>query len=279
MLCRNFLVVFLLSVSMAALAVPPTFVFRVDSRPPDGARGIFATGFAAWGNNQDLSAHEQGTSCNTGDEMPSATADSAYVSVSSAQHRALRFAAAAFADTRQNIWVYTIRATSNFYNALATTENAMRSTNQRIRNTAAYVHMNAAPNMVEDGEYVSFGNIPSTLIREAARYQWRNGRYEAVAESSIRNEHYENAATHANANPIDPEIAFPRTIRSVQRNRAVTVGMSVFGACLCMSRPNASLAATFLASDGKEITDYNSYCRPMLRDENAASMLNLHLLY
>ncbi|WP_158628741.1 hypothetical protein [Dyella choica] len=265
----------LMLISMLAYAVPPDFVYRADSRPPLGPNGLFTTGFPSWGGNRDLANHEMGLSCGTGDLLLAGTSDSAYVSVADQFERARQFAARSFSETRQDVWIYTIRATLDFHDALATHRAALVNPDRWISGRAGLSMLATGPAMTTEGEYVALGGINRSLIREATRYRWNasSRSYEEVPGSRQQNNSYDGVPqTHANPDPLDARIAFPVAVtpRPPQAGTSVTIAATFLGACACMSRPNTSLTRA------NTEPDYNAYCKPMLRNR-AASAINLHL--
>lgn len=255
-------------------AAPPRLLYRADTRPPYGESGPFRTGFRSWGNNRDLRAHELGYSCGTGDVAAWATADSAFVSVARSLEQARQFAELSFEDPRPPIWIYTIRATPQFYDAAATVAQAGRSRDPAVRDRASQVIIAMGEAIAGEGEYISAGIIDASLVRDATRYEWNagSGRYDAVADSLMTNANYvDDPESHANAAPLDPQVAFAEPIEADQVNRLVSVGRSIFSACSCLSGPSSS------ARRFEPPRDSNDYCKPMLQDRNATSMINVHL--
>ncbi|GLQ87554.1 hypothetical protein [Dyella flagellata] len=273
-LCRTLLAALLLIATVIAYAEPPGLLYRADVRAPDGESGIFRTGFVSWGNNQDLKAHQLGYSCGTGDQVAWGSADSAYVSLANSLERAREFADRSFEPPRPDVWIYTVRATPTFYDAAATVTNAMRSQDQAIRNSAYQVNYLQGVAIAAEGEYISLGGIDRSLIRDATRYRWNESgmRYEEVQGSRLESVHFvPDTESRANAGPIDPRIAFAGIMQPAQVNRYVSMGLSIFGVCACLSKSGA------FSTRADQVSGGNTYCHPRLQDRNATSMVNLHL--
>ncbi|GLQ89342.1 hypothetical protein ISS98_08635 [Dyella flagellata] len=254
---------------MAAHADPPAWVYRVDFRPPEK---IFRDGFVPYGSNTDLREHEEGTSCGVGDRVATAsTADSAYVSVASELERAVMFANSYGGVS--DIWLYEIRATDTFYNALDTTTSGLTHADSSVRQRAFDLLNNRAGAMAIEGEYVALNGISETLIRRATRYVWQDNRY--VATQEVRaNPLYIDGNTRANEQPLSADTAFRRPLRL--RGGIVTVGASEYGICACMAR-QSSPTNEWKPGARAGRTDFNSYCNPMFWDKGGASAINLHL--
>ncbi|MFC0397614.1 scabin-related ADP-ribosyltransferase [Paraburkholderia rhizosphaerae] len=95
-----------------AMAAPPKFVYRVDTRSPDE---IFSTGFRGWGVDDNIVAHVNGATCN----VPGST--SAFISTG-ANYEQIRRIADQHLRQRSVTYIYTIRADNTFYSGPASVD-------------------------------------------------------------------------------------------------------------------------------------------------------------
>jgi len=106
-----FVLLFLFSLS--SYAIPPSWVYRLDSRPPEL---IFNNGFLSWGGNNDFISHLTGSSLDDRTD--------AYISTSSSQEFIDQMARDSLADSPV-VWEYTIRPSDNFFSAMSSLDEAI----------------------------------------------------------------------------------------------------------------------------------------------------------
>ncbi|RUL70549.1 hypothetical protein [Dyella choica] len=263
--------------SIFANAEPPSTVYRADFRSPDT---IFDKGFEPYGSNSDLADHQIGLSCGSGSYGALGTANSAYVSVSSTLEANEAFISRAYSSTsrapRIDIWMYTIRATENFHDSYSTVTNALDSPNPSIAQRAQMAYFGARLAMQAEAEYVALGGIDRSLVREARRYSWNNitSRYEPTTDVRT-NDRYVARDTRANANPLAPNLAFRDPTTNSLLRRITTIGHSIFGVCICMSKSSTQRYNQYYKGQS---VDYNEYCDPTVHDERGIEAINLMLL-
>ncbi len=175
-----------------AIAAPPSTVYRMDDRPPDGPNGIFTTGFHAWGRNYDPISHITGESClaNAGENGP----DSAFIATTES-HEWAYHNAYIYAERRNaSMYVYTIRADPSFYSAISTA-NRYRAHNPEA--LSPFFEM-----MLDDQmEYMATDYIPSSFIRSASEYAPGPGLNIRLVRT-IDNPGYVHRETQANSRPF-----------------------------------------------------------------------------
>ena len=103
---------------------PPRFVYRADFRDPDD---IFQNGMSSLGDNINLIDHVDGRSCNY------QQANTAFIATSAEEQSARHWASEQLRTNEQqsSIYVYRIRASSNFYNMYESLMHAFRQSNPR----------------------------------------------------------------------------------------------------------------------------------------------------
>jgi len=177
-IARLFILIFLL-IAASTLIASPSRVYRADTRPPDGASGIFSTGFHPWGENDNLAQHVLGFSLGEENQFGSAfvatTAD-------------FEFATGPFfAEGRTGFWVYEIRPTNNFYSVVLSFEHYVQTDDYYQELLSDYRHQ---------AEYAALGGIAREQIIRATYYSVENGR--AVPGVSEANSSYVPDSTAAN---------------------------------------------------------------------------------
>ncbi|WP_072038629.1 hypothetical protein [Plesiomonas shigelloides] len=103
----NMLLIFLFFASVHVVAAD--FVYRIDDRPPSE---IFGRGFTSKGSNMIFTQHISGESCHR-------LGNSAFIATTSSLESARAIAASIFnanRDDSRTLYLYTIRADSDFYN-------------------------------------------------------------------------------------------------------------------------------------------------------------------
>lgn len=90
-------------------AVPPKYVYRVDTRPPSQ---IFNSGFSAWGSNDNIVAHINGGTCSVDQST------SAFISTAT-NTNAMEQLAQQHLREREVTYIYRIRADQTFYSGPA----------------------------------------------------------------------------------------------------------------------------------------------------------------
>lgn len=132
---------------------PPFFVYRLDTRPPEE---IFRTGFEPWADDVNLIRHVNGNPF------------SAYVSTTSDPAMYREFAPITFdLDGITDVWVYTIRATSNFYNTAGSLDYLRQLPGISPDNRA--LAERTYRDFERQHEWSALGGIPRTQILQAGR--------------------------------------------------------------------------------------------------------------
>ena len=145
---------------------PPNTVYRRDTRDPSD---IFANGFSPRGQNNDLIAHVSGISL-----YQQGVAPSGWVSTSSSLNWATN---PTQPMPNEEFWLYVITPTPNAYGVIPSFQHFANNTiNSSIR---------ASVNQLitlfqEQQEWAFLGHIPSSNIRRAVRYHFRDGSYHQV---------------------------------------------------------------------------------------------------
>ena len=170
-------------IQSSAIAAPPEFVYRMDTRSPDQ---IFTYGFSSWGSNDNVFAHTSGYSCV---EVDFNQRNSAFISTSAdlgwARTQALIYS---LTFPNQNIYLYRIRANDYFYNAVESLNFYGENTpGVRITDLNRIPARNAT-------EYLAFRRIEPGSIAGATMFN--NG-----ASSERPNPGYIHSDTHANNIP------------------------------------------------------------------------------
>lgn len=178
------------------------YVYRVDERAPDE---IFSTGFRPWGTSSDILSHIAGDTVYGQGEGRSA---SGFVSTTESEDVALRIAyansrapRAAFADAGrppEDVWVYRIRADSNFYAADPVLRGALDeiSGSDPVRHRLLY----RLANEVETREWISDRAISTEQIQSAVRLRFpaRGEQPVRVSGSEVSNAGYVERNTQSN---------------------------------------------------------------------------------
>ena len=223
----NFFVLAFFSVSASALP-PPELLYRYDYRP---ASEISRQGFLAWGTNTDILGHLTGTTCGT------EASDSAYISFGDSE-QIIREAINESGDRSRHVWIYTIRATNDFFSARETLDEGLRSSDPVIRRAALLADRYGEVLVPYENEWVARGSVPVSQIVQAQEYAWSetDNRYMPIGEAVPITP--DAAATHANPDPIPEFTAFPPVEVTPPRERYTVAGL--FAACFCMAeRPNS----------------------------------------
>ncbi|MFK2891097.1 hypothetical protein [Dyella flagellata] len=239
---RLLMILFLVLFPMASNALsPPENLYRYDYRPPSE---ISRTGFQAWGDNTDILGHLTGVTCGT------SQSNSAYVSFGDSE-AIIREAINESGDRTRNIWIYTIRATGDFFSARETLDEGMRSTDQATRRAAIMADRYGEVVVPYENEWVARGSVPVNLLVQAQEYAWRetDRQYMPVGEPVPLS--HDAPETHANPDPIPEAVAFPPGEVRLPRERFTIAGL--FTACLCMSR-RSTLQRNILEESGNAPT-------------------------
>jgi len=129
---------------------PPTLVYRVETRPP---AEIFSTGFVSRGDNLDLVQHVL------------RTPDSGFVATTDSPEAVARIAQALVKmDNTKPLWVYTIRASDNFYHVSESLDWIVDH-NPAHRAKAE----NALARYSHQKEWAAVKRIPPSQIQQAVR--------------------------------------------------------------------------------------------------------------
>lgn len=190
-----------------AIAAPPKFVYRFDTRPPDE---IFKKGFSSWGDNDNVFAHISGQSCVL---VPPEQRTTAFIATTSdhgwASSRAITLS---LIEPYQRVYVYRIRADSNFYSGMDSLNRYIRS-NPQVRVSPENMIV-----LEESNEYMAHRRIRPENVESATVYYRGAG-------SPEPNPGYVSENTHANV------VAYGGTADSVH-NRLTWVSFLPFmGAC------------------------------------------------
>jgi len=141
---------FLLIVSTASHA---SYFYRMDTRPPDE---IFHNGFTPGGTHPSIFQHVIGETCQTG------VRTTGFVAVSSNETFAVNWGSEN-QPVGARFYVYRIRASEHFYNAVQSLLHARRQTNDMAYEIAAWRYM-------AESEWVTPVAIPADDIIEATEY-------------------------------------------------------------------------------------------------------------
>lgn len=132
---------------------PPTIVYRLDTRPP---AVIFQTGFEPWYDDTNIVRHVNGNPL------------SAYVSTTTDPNMYREFAPITFdLDNITDVWVYRIRATSNFYNTAGSLDYLRRLPSISPDNRALVER--TYRDFERQHEWSALGHVPATQIIDAGR--------------------------------------------------------------------------------------------------------------
>ena len=204
---------------------PPRFVYRADFRDPDD---IFRNGMASLGTNANLLDHVDGRSCHYNRE-----ANSAFIATSAEQPGARHWASEQLRTNpnEASIYVYRIRASSNFYNVYESLIHAFRQTRDDTYRSRADRYRFLA-------EWVAHSNIPANQIESVTRYERdQEGRSVRAVGGPRRNRRYRNRRTRGNTNPFDVEaVGNTDDVHCVPSNFAAGL-TACFAAC---TRPSSS---------------------------------------
>jgi pertussis toxin subunit 1 len=171
-----------------AMAENPRLLWRIDTRTPNQ---IFNSGFASWGNNDNVRDHISGASCV---ELPQAERDTAFISVSADRNWIEQVAAErAMLTPSVAIYIYQIRADSNFYNGERSLQYYANEHPDELIPLLAY-----SPSR-ESNEYLSYLEINSQNIVSAAGLVYHQGAIIELPEE--RNPHYRPLDTQASEEP------------------------------------------------------------------------------
>lgn len=169
-----------------AWAAPPEFVYRGTEVPPEEA---FKNGFPSRGNNLDVVQHVHGLSC-------SRSRDSAFVPTSASEAVAHSFVRSQLHHNNPVAYVYRIRASDNFYSAVASLMSAYHRTHdERYRRTADLFG--------DQQEWLANGGIPASQIYSVIPYRLDQVTNTMVADEELVNTRYVAASTRGNPNPLN----------------------------------------------------------------------------
>ena len=173
---------------------PPRFVYRADFRDPVD---IFQNGMSSLGENADLIDHVDGRSCNY------QQANSAFVATSSEEQGTLHWASEQLRTNaeQRSIYVYRIRASSNFYSVYESLMSAFRRSSPRdVR------YRQRADRYRFLFEWVALRTIPANQIERATRYE-RDAENRGIVPvgQPQQNPGYQSRRTHGNTGPFDAE--------------------------------------------------------------------------
>lgn len=182
LLCKIIIFGLLCLFSTLLHAKPVYTVYRADSR----AYGdVFQNGFQAWGNNINFNAHILGISTATGSR------NSAFISTTSSEDVADRFARERTLVLSQPYYIYNIRPTNNFYSALNTMYHLYDLHNVRVPNTTRAT-------LAKEQEYAAYSYISPVQIRSVTVLEYVDG---VIHQLIVLNPHYQYDVTHTNTSP------------------------------------------------------------------------------
>lgn len=168
---------------------PPATVWRADTRAPDV---IFKQGFSSYANNLDYIQHILGKSC--------IARTSAFISTTANQNMANQWALYGLKNPRLQLvhfYIYEIRATNNFYNAVTTLDHLAKTPHL----ASAFEFNNARKLAITQAEYSALTRIEPEQIRKVTVLSLdRQGR---PVKSYLNNPNYVPADTHANTGPFN----------------------------------------------------------------------------
>ncbi|CAI1123827.1 scabin-related ADP-ribosyltransferase [Serratia ficaria] len=150
-----------------------TFFYRADTRPREI---IFNSGFPPLGNNDNMYQHVDGWSCFSGSQ------DSAFISTSASESFSRQWGAGSVLSGT-HFYLYTVRATPNFYNVAQSLRTAYEQTGD-IRLSAM------ADNYGYQQEWAAAGAIANTQIREVTEYISNGSELAPTRVDSYPNPHY-----------------------------------------------------------------------------------------
>lgn len=171
---------------------PPRFVYRADFRGPDD---VFQNGMSSLGENTNLIDHVDGRSCNYHD------ANSAFIATTSEERGARHWASEQLRTNEEQsfIYIYRIRASSNFFSMYDSLMHVFRQSNPRDER-----YRQRADRYRFLFEWVALQNIPANQIQSATRYRRdaENRGIEAEGQPQ-QNRRYQSRSTQGNNNPYD----------------------------------------------------------------------------
>ena len=174
----------------AVLAAPPKYVYRADFRPPEK---IFSNGFQALGNNANLDDHVTGVSCS------SSYHNSAFVATTSSKEFAVAWGrdrtAVNCKSLGEYVYVYTIRATDNFYDA-------HESLLEAYHNTGDSNYQVLAERFRSQHEWLAYNGIPNNQVKDVDMYKRPGGSENMIFLHSQHNQFYVDAQSHGNPHPF-----------------------------------------------------------------------------
>ena len=187
---------------------PPQFVYRADFRDPVD---IFQNGMSSLGDNADLIDHVDGRSCNY------QQANSAFVATSSEYQSTLHWASEQLRTNaeQRSIYIYRIRASSNFYSVYESLMSAFRRSSPsdvRYRQRADRYRLLF--------EWVALRTIPANQIERVIRYE-RDAENRDIVQMGILphwNVDYQVRSTRGNNRPFDAEQIVSDEVYAVPSN-------------------------------------------------------------
>ena len=222
------LLLILLYCSWHVYADPPKFVYRIDTRSPEE---IFKYGFSPVGNNMDLIRHVTGVD------------GSGFVSTSSNEAAVINgiapFTIRTFSAASRNAWLYTIRATGDFYDV-----NTTLRTIEAEEDPHELINENRIENVLNrynwQEEWVSTRSISPELIQTAQEVTLDRGsstvRFTGNDSSNAR---YLDRDTTGNSNPYQHQGHISRNGRGFLNHAREFLGYFM----IC-GKPHSSLPQT-----------------------------------
>ena len=210
---------------------PPQFVFRGDLRPPSE---IFKNGMKSFGDNENLVDHVSGNSCNSGKLK-----NTAFVATSAQESVALDFAAGLLWNSKNTeVYVYTIRATENFYGVKASLIKAFKETSNPV-------YISLVKDFGNEQEWIAHRGIPRELFVMVSVYERGNSQRIAL-ERAEANPSYVSEKTTGNAH------AFPTKGVTSSDGVSLLAGVSTnpVSACFASCSPDKQARRSTTASGG-----------------------------
>lgn len=167
-------------ISLMGFATPPIWVYRFDTRAPEE---IFQFGFSARGGNDNVEQHVSGFSLRNQIGSESASAFIATTASQASVNRWMPVAMVQNAGYSNRMWVYTIRATSNFIDINRILENTERvDPSARTRRNANILLARYG----DQDEWAALDNISYQQVFTAVEYRYESLLLQALPTGNSR---------------------------------------------------------------------------------------------
>ncbi|QDW31674.1 MULTISPECIES: hypothetical protein [Yersinia] len=189
--------------SINLLAAPPPYVYRFDTRSPSSSDYIFANGFTAYGDNDNIIQHVTGESVG-GVTGSGKSKNSAFIPTSDDFSIARIFAGMTFGATKsiqgKTAWIYKIKTDEAFYYVPATLQNIIDKGYYKNSNDSIVSIEELIKVYESEREWVAVKHIKSTQIISAFRVTYSPDTHTTTIGSEEKNPyHVESSRT-----PISP---------------------------------------------------------------------------